>query len=351
MNSIKSGYIELDEARKMTDLPLVSAAETLNHQGLSYQALEEKAESTAHADARLEAQKYFISRGFVIYPQGIGIEGVYTLADFLAIRGERVIFVEVLTDSALSEETLRRKLSLQEHAELCFIFLYGNKIADSSQYKKFKERVENLADVLYCRINGWSGNFIRDDNRMSVAFDTTRARGIIVELQLSAIGKNVELSTRFVTHLYVNPMNTLISYSVSSPSYQYELIWLSVFRNIESITKRQISCRSKKTDSAIRSIRSKAGLIMRGANEKIALRLRSRYLGNTDTAEQGMWNHHPASRDLAPEDFYGVFVAEATGPEVIVNLTRAFEIEGIKLVLASPPSREVMAILTKQKIV
>jgi hypothetical protein len=146
-------------------------------------------------------------------------------------------------------------------------------------------------------------------------------------------------------------MNTPISYGVLPLSYRYELIWMSVFKNIESITKRQISYRSKEKDSVIRSIRSKSGLIMRGKGGKIALRLRSRYLGNEEIEEQGMWSHHPSSRDLPAEHFYGVFVAEATGAEVIDDLTKAFDIEGIRLVLTASPSREVIEILTKQKVV
>jgi hypothetical protein len=73
--------------------------------------MEELSESKSHRSAREEGIDFFCSAGYRIFPEGIGVRGTYTLADFLAVRGNRTVFVEVLSDTNVNPETLQKKLS------------------------------------------------------------------------------------------------------------------------------------------------------------------------------------------------------------------------------------------------
>ncbi len=326
----------------------MSAEDASDVVGTSYHDLERESESNAHASARERAIGYFTSRGFHVYPKGVGIDGVLTFADLIAVRGDRTIFVEVLSDSGLCEETLARKAQLQNYAELCFVFFYGNKVSDDPGLMLIKRSVERWADVLYCRIHGWSGNFIQDDSRMSVAFDTTRDIGIVARGEIKIARRKVEVAVSFVTHLYENPMNTTISNIVGARSYRYEKIWLSVFRDIAKNTGHNIRYRLRFEENVtIRTMRRQSGLQMYDATGKISMRLRSENR-EPDAKENPNWDCHPQSRDIPVEYAYGVFVLERTGSEGINHIVRAFRQQGINLQLNAELKANAFKVLEKQ---
>jgi hypothetical protein len=122
-----SPVLSLERARALTGLDLVAAREVLSYDGQSYHEMEEEAESKSHHAARQEGIDFFCSTGYQIFPEGVGVRGVFTFADFLAIRENRFIFVEVLSDTNIKPETLRTKSQLQKYGELCFILFSGSK--------------------------------------------------------------------------------------------------------------------------------------------------------------------------------------------------------------------------------
>ncbi len=95
--------ITLETAKQITNLDLVSAREVRSDDGHSYHDMETESESKSHRIAIDEAIGFFRSVGYQIFPEGVGIRGVYTLADFLAVRSNRTVFVEVISDGNIKQ--------------------------------------------------------------------------------------------------------------------------------------------------------------------------------------------------------------------------------------------------------
>jgi len=347
---IKNPIIDIDEARGSSGLDLISAKDVISENGHTYHDLEEQTESNSHKVAREEAIKYFQSLGYLVYPYGIGIFGEYTLADFLAIKNDRVVFVEVLSDSNIKPETLERKAKLKKYGELCFVFFYGTKLSNEPRLIKLKHEVHLWADVLYCKLNGWSGNFIQRSEIVTVAYDTTRYKGIVVEITFEKIGRKLAVLVKFITHLYKNPEYTPISYVVLSRSYCYENIYLSVFKKIAVISNRNIKYKSQDKDVIIRSIRQKSGLKMLGEDGRIAMYMKSEYRGLEKIDEPYGWTYHPSSRDLPVSDFYGIFVLEKTGSQGLHDIVSAINKCGLTINCNEHDKAEALTFLEKQNV-
>jgi hypothetical protein len=324
--------ITLEHARRATGLDLVSARETPTDDGFSYHDIEEESESPSHKSARDKGIGYFRSIGYHIFPEGVGVRGTYTFADFLAVRENRAVFVEVLSDTNIKTETLQKKAQLQGHGELCFILFSGTKRSDESNLLTIKRAIESWADVLYCRLDGYGGNSIDHTYRASVAYDTTRNRGIRVAIADEPIGKKkLAVSVKFLTHLYRNPMNTLLSHAVLPLSYCYEEIFLDIFKQFARLSGGRIKFTPRHRHvTAFRAMRRKSGLKMMDADGREVARLMSEYRG-PPIEEQYMWTYHPSSRDLPPEHIYGVFVLDNSLPECSPNLLTAIRGYGLKL--------------------
>ncbi len=340
--------IDICKARTVTGLSLVSALEVVTENGDTYHELEEQTESKSHNIAREEAIKYFSSIGYEIYPYGIGVEGEYTLADFLAVNSHRTVFVEVLSDSNIKPETLSRKAKLQSYGELCFVFFSGTKVSDERRLLGLKREVESWADVLYCRLNGWSGNFIQGTKRATVAYKTTYQQGIVVDATFNKVGRKLAIELKFSTNLYKNPCNTLISYPVLPLSYCYEEIYLDIFRRVENISKRKIKYKSHKKDVTIRSIRQKSGLKMLGTDGRVAMCLKSEYRGSQKIDDP--YTYYPSSRDLPVNDFYGIFVLEKTGAKGLHDIIKAFSECGLTLHCDEQDKVDAFIFLGKQSV-
>jgi len=87
--------------------------------------MERATESPTHARLRELAIEVFEIYGYQVYPSGIGVRDTFAMADFLAVRDHRTIFVEVLTDAKATPNDLRQKQQLAQHGELAFVFI-GN---------------------------------------------------------------------------------------------------------------------------------------------------------------------------------------------------------------------------------
>lgn len=342
--------INIREAREATSLNLVSSKDIVSPNGKTYHELEEQTESKSHDIAREEAIKYFFSIGYKIYPYGIGVYGEYTLADFMAIQGDRIVFVEVLSDSNIKSETLDRKSKLQNYGELCFVFFSGTKVSDDRKLSRLKQKIHSWADVLFCSLNTWSGRFIQESTRATVAYNTTRKQGIVVDVSFRKIGKKLAVDIKFITHLYKNPINTTISYPVLPISYCYEQIYLDIFKRIEAISKREIKYKSHKKDVVIRTIRQKSGLKMYGTDDRVAIVLKSEYRGAKVIDEPYAWKYHPSSRDVPVEDFYGVYILEKTGPQGLDDIIKAINAYGLTIRCNEQDKEDAFIFLEKQAI-
>ncbi len=326
--------LSLAQARALTGLDLVSARETNSDGGQSYHQMEEESESKSHQSAREEGIDFFCSIGYQVFPEGIGLYGTYTLADFLAIRGNRTVFVEVLSDTNVRAEVLQRKAQLQQHGELCFILFSGTKSSNESNLVTTKHSIESWADVLYCRLNGYSGNRIEQTYKATVVYDTIRKDGIKIALAFASSGRKLTVSAQFLTHLYQNSTalpRACPAYPVSPLSYCYEQIFLEIFQELQSRTGSKIRSTSRHPQlTDFRAMRRRSGPKMFDPSGHVTARLKSEYRG-APVEEDYMWTYHPAFRDLPPDDCFGIFVLERTVSDGLHNLMRTMEEYGMVL--------------------
>ena len=344
--------LSLARAKELTGLDLVSGREISADCGQSYQQMEDESESKSHRSAREEGIDFFCSVGYQIFPEGVGICGTYTLADFLAVRGNRTVFVEVLSDANIHSETLQRKAQFQQHGELCFILFSGTKESNEPSLVAAKRLIESWADVLYCHLNGYIGNRIEENHRVSVIYETTRRNGIKLALSFARSGRRVAISAKLATPFYGN--STMMpraypAYSTGSLSYCQERIFLGIFHEFQ----RQMGGTIKTTschplDTAIRAMRRKSGLKMIAPDGRVMACLKSDYRGAA-VKEEYMWTYYPASRDLPPNDIFGVFLLERTGPDGLHNLINSMEACGFVSEYSSEEFRESVRQLAKQR--
>lgn len=341
--------ITLARARELTGLDLISARKIDSDQGQSYHQMEEESESKSHQSAREEGIGFFCSVGYQVYPEGVGVRGIYTLADFLAVRKNRTVFVEVLSDTNVKAETLQRKAQLQQHGELCFILFSGTKRSNEPHLVVAKRATESWADVLYCRLDGYNGNSIEQTYKATVAYDTTRQNGIRVALAFERSGRKLAVSAKFLTHLYRNPYNTPISYPVLPLSYCYEEIFLEVFQKLARRMGGKIKFTSSRRHvTAFRAMRRKSGLKMIDAGGHVTACLKSEYRG-APIEEVSMWTYRPSSRDLPPDDIFGVFVLARTGPDGLRNLVTTMEEYGLTLQYGAAGFERSLQLLAKHR--
>ena len=327
----RNPVIALDRARQLTGLDLISARETATGSGPSYHDLEEDSESPSHKSARDEGIRYFSSIGYYVFPEGVGVRGTYTFADFLAIRDCRIVFVEVLSDTNIKAKTLEKKAQLQAHGELCFILFSGTKRSEEAILKAAKRAIESWADVLYCHLDGYAGNSIGYSYRASVAYDSTRSRGIRVAVATEAMGKKKFLvSVKFLTHIYRNPPDTSISYHVLPTSYCYEESFLEIFQEFAQKLGGRVKFTRHRSKTPFRAMRRSAGLKMVDSDGREIACLKSEYRGPA-VEEQYDWTYHPSSRDLPPDHIYGVFVIQKSLPDGLINLVKTMEEYGLTL--------------------
>jgi hypothetical protein len=301
-----SQIFTIEQARQFTGLDLVSSREVVSLAGKSYFELENEGESESHSEVRKQAISYFMSLGYHVFTEGVGIAGVFTLADFVAMRQGRTVFVEVLSDSNIKEAVLARKAQLQVHAELCFVLFTGTKRACLADVMAEKLKVSTWADVLFCSLNRYSGIFMQQNNRVSVAYETTQSQGIVVRMVQEPLAKSKsKLVFQFVTHRYENPFNTPISSPVFGLSYDYESAFLEILVALEKRlgARLKVSRRNFST-TAYRAMRRPGGLRLVDCRDKDLARLRSEYRGNQKVQRDA---YHVHTLSLPVADFFCSF--------------------------------------------
>ena len=344
--------LSIEQARQLTHLDLVSGREIGPDDQHSYQQMEELSESKSHRSAREEGINFFCSVGYRIFPEGIGVRGTYTLADFLAVRGNRTVFVEVLSDTNVNPETLQKKAQLQQHGELCFILFSGTKESNDPCLVAAKRLIETWSDVLYCRLNGYTGNRIEQSHKVSVIYDTTRHGGIKLALSFARPGRMVVVSVKLATPFYGNSTampRAFPAYPTGSISYRQERIFLEIFQEFGRRTNGAIRTTSRHPlDTAIRAMRRKSGLKMTASDKRVMASLKSEYCG-TPVEEEFMWTYHPPSRDLPPDGIFGSFALERTGPHGLDSLVESMKACGFVPEYAAEEYGQSVQHLTKQR--
>ncbi|PQA89222.1 hypothetical protein [Hyphococcus luteus] len=255
--------ISLEQARKATGLDLVSTRDVISPQGLSYHQLETKSEGVAHCKAREDAIKWFTSRGYLVYPEGVGVAGVYTFADFLAVRAEngRTVFVEILSDAGVKPETIIRKRALQIHGELCFVLFVGKKQFNRKAAEQLKAEIGKHSDVLLYFLDSYTGNWMAGDSRATVAFDTSYDEGIKVEVRVTQKKSKLFVAIRYLTRQYQNPDSVPISDTVASDRDFLEAQFLNAFEHLcRGAGARIRETRSRAFETNFRAMRRKSGL-------------------------------------------------------------------------------------------
>jgi hypothetical protein len=87
----------------------------------TYSELERIAETNTHRDMKRLVVSRATATGFGVYPDGIGVQGVYTFADLLVADGRSIAFVECLTAHSATRQTVQKKMQLAHHAPLVFV--------------------------------------------------------------------------------------------------------------------------------------------------------------------------------------------------------------------------------------
>lgn len=343
--------ISLTKARQITGLPLVSAKNEWSFTGRSYHEMEREAESPYHRAACKEGIELFTSFGYSIYPDGVGVEGTFALADFLAVRSGRTVFVEVLSDRNLSPSTLRTKAQLQQHGELCFILYAPNKKEISVEAAPIKAAIEQWADVLYCRLSSYSGSHMEERYRASVFYDTKRDIGVRVSLSFAMAKRVVTVTLDFITQMYDKPWG-IIRYP---SSYLYETTYRSAFyawAAAMGASPRRTAARPDKT--SIRAMRRPSGLSMvhglgRKATKLVVARLRSEYVG-PPIEKTGYSDGSAYSRDVPSQYMRGVFILERTGQRGLTELVTALKQCNLTVEWNDAEYQAAMAVLAKQNV-
>lgn len=107
------------EARTGRKIVLV---EDLLKSGAPRATFERESESTTHYHKIQEAIAVLRRQGFAVYPGGAGLDGIYSMADILAISPEgEPLFVEVLTKASIKRGAHVRKLQLAKPVPFCFL--------------------------------------------------------------------------------------------------------------------------------------------------------------------------------------------------------------------------------------
>ena len=325
--------ISFNRARAMTGLDLVAARDMSFSGDISYHDAEDASESPSHKSAREEAVKFFTSRGYSVFPEGVGVRGTFALADMLAVREprNRIVFVEVLTDFGVRPETIERKLQLQKHGEICFVLLHGKKAYQKTSVEELKRSIRPHADVLTCFLDGYHGNFIETGRFATVSYDTTRDQGICVEATAREARTKATVEFRFLTRLYPNPNGVLISDTVPPESVFLEEQFQSAFEDLCKKHGARIKfTRTNRHVTAIRAMRRKSGLKAVLPDGAHFGSVRSDYRGPA-IDEPYQWTHHPSARDVPGEHLFGVYELSLSVPNIVQSLIDLYAGYGLKV--------------------
>lgn len=195
--------LTIDEARALTGLDLVPADSVVERESrLSYAELEEVTESNTHARLRELAIMVFNDYGYRVFPAGVGVRGVFAFADFLAVRDQRCIFVEVLTDRKATDPCLRQKQQLAARGELAFVFI-GNLEGRQPSALEVQDRAAKAHDVLLGSWGPGRCNHLKPAHPFQrFAFDVAPAQSLTIGVDCLLRGSLVELTFSLLAASY-----------------------------------------------------------------------------------------------------------------------------------------------------
>ena len=89
---------------------------------IDYDELQDRTQSSLHAEMLESSVDFFLIRNYNVYRGGVGIEGVYTFADFVAEKEGKLVFGECLTGTILKKpKTLNTKMQLAQYGKMFFV--------------------------------------------------------------------------------------------------------------------------------------------------------------------------------------------------------------------------------------
>jgi hypothetical protein len=205
-----SKFLTIEYLRKKTGIKLVSSAiPTFADASQTYAALEQETESKTHREMRAHTIAHFEHLGYQIYPKGIGVEGVFTLADFLAFRDGRMVFVECLTDAKATTQDIERKMRLKQFGEVCFVVVSGHGCPWENDSRKMPAIFQTLArevDVLTYHYGHWQNKFEKGIAQLTtfprVSFDIGASDRIRLGVVINLMAKTADLCFEFKTLPY-----------------------------------------------------------------------------------------------------------------------------------------------------
>lgn len=89
---------------------------------IDYNELQDRTQSSLHAEMLDSSVDYFLLKNYNVYKGGVGVKGIYTFADFVAEKHDKLIFGECLTGTSLKKaDTLNKKLQLAQYGKMFFV--------------------------------------------------------------------------------------------------------------------------------------------------------------------------------------------------------------------------------------
>jgi hypothetical protein len=150
--------VSLKEVRNRTGFDLIPDTKIYHYDNTGYPVnvrdsqRETERRYPEHKYIRQYSIRYFLDKGFDLYPRGIAIKGIYSSPDFAILQKRKIIFVECLrAHRVYSDYTLQKRL-VEEFAPIIFV-VEDTAVARfqiSYQRQNYKERVRRLTK--YCKI-------------------------------------------------------------------------------------------------------------------------------------------------------------------------------------------------------
>lgn len=133
---------------------------------VDYDELQDRTQSSLHTEMVNDSADYFLLQNYNVYKGGVGVEGIYTFADFIAEKDGKLIFGECLTGTSLKKaDTLNKKLQLAQYGKMFFVI--PKSALKQSQVSKAFSQISNQHQVFVFSDVGFGDH----DNRL-VEFKT-----------------------------------------------------------------------------------------------------------------------------------------------------------------------------------
>ncbi len=155
------GTITLKEARRRTGLDLISDKDLPYYDPLfgsgSVRDGQRRMERRyrRHEAVRECATRFFLNKGYDVYPRGITVNGTGTCPDFAFFQRRRITFVECLTAGWVYRWNTQKKRRVEEFAPIIFVVEEPSTVEFEKSYRKrdYLNRVRRLAShcgVFWC---------------------------------------------------------------------------------------------------------------------------------------------------------------------------------------------------------